>query len=108
MEDLVAKNWNDYVIEPYQKWSPDQLYAYLSAKGKAVASDADDTADTLMAKVKESWFGTADSANKAMADSKEWALDSWSDSQLKALCDRNGISGKSANRRTTCADAQGS
>lgn len=92
MEDLVAKNWNDYVVEPYNKWSPEQLYAYLSAKGKAAASDADDTAESLIAKVKESWFGTADSANKAMADAKEWALDSWSDSQLKALCDRNGIS----------------
>lgn len=95
MEDLVAKNWNDYVIEPYKKWSPDQLYAYLSAKGKEVASDADESADSLMAKVKESWFGTADNANKAMSDSKGWILDTWSDSELKALCDRNGIPGES-------------
>ncbi|KAM0469693.1 hypothetical protein ACHAPX_010358 [Trichoderma viride] len=91
LEDLVTKNWNDYVVEPYNKWDTSQLSAYLQARGSDVASEAQKNKDSLLSHVKSNWYETEDSANAGWASVKDWILDSWTDSQLKAFCDKNGI-----------------
>lgn len=94
MEDLVSKNWNDYVAEPYNRWSASELNAFLVARGKEAKAGADETVENLIKSVKENWYKGEEAADKASAETRDWILDSWSDSQLKALCDRQGIPGK--------------
>ncbi|TQW04663.1 DDHD domain protein [Cordyceps javanica] len=91
IEDLVQKNWNDYVIEPYRKWSPSELSTFLVSRGKAAKAGADETAESLMESVKANWYGSEEAAGKVVTETKDWILDTWSDSQLKALCDKQGI-----------------
>jgi hypothetical protein len=93
LEDLVSKNWNDYVVEPYNKWDTSQLSAYLQARGSDVASEAKKNKDSLLSQVKSNWYETEDSANAGWASVKDWILDTWTDSQLKAFCDKHGIPG---------------
>lgn len=91
IEDLVAKNWKDYVTEPYQKWSPQELSAFLVSRGKEAKAGADETVESLIERVKANWYGSEEAAGKAVAETKDWILSTWSDSQLKAFCDRQGI-----------------
>lgn len=93
LEDLVSKNWNDYVVEPYNNWDTSQLSAYLQAKGSDAAKDAQKNKDSLISQVKANWYETEDSANSAWTSVKDWILDTWTESQLKSFCDKNGIPG---------------
>lgn len=94
LENLVEKNWNDYVVSPYQGWSADDLSAYLKAKGADTQKDAKASKDSLVSQVKEYWYETEDRAQQAYLSVKDWIFDTWSESQLKAFCDENGIPGK--------------
>ncbi|OAA53035.1 Stress-responsive protein Ish1 [Cordyceps fumosorosea ARSEF 2679] len=91
IEDLVEKNWKDYVIEPYRKWSPSELSAFLVARGKEAKAGADESVESLIESVKANWYRSEDAAGKATTETKDWILETWSDSQLKALCDKQGI-----------------
>ena len=90
---MVEKNWNDFVIEPYKKWDTADLSAYLQAKGKKAGAEAEATKDSLLSQVKANWYETEDNAQQAWSTSKDWILDTWTESQLKAFCDKHGISG---------------
>lgn len=94
LESLVEKNWNDYVISPYNSWDTAELSAYLQAKGSQVQNDADATKDTLVQQVKANWYETEDNAQQAYTSVRDWILDTWTESQLKAFADKNGIPGK--------------
>ncbi|PFH57832.1 hypothetical protein XA68_14525 [Ophiocordyceps unilateralis] len=91
LESLVDKNWNDYVVEPYNSWDTASLNNYIQAKGKEASDGAAETRDALVSQVKSNWAHTEDNARHAYANVKEWIFDSWTESQLKAFCDRNGI-----------------
>ncbi|KAL7794380.1 hypothetical protein V8C37DRAFT_409193 [Trichoderma ceciliae] len=91
LEDLVSKNWNDYVVEPYNKWDTSQLSAYLQGRGNDAVRDAQKNKDSLLSQVKSNWYETEDNANQAWVNVKDWILDTWTDSQLKAFCDKNSI-----------------
>jgi len=41
--------------------------------------------------VQSTWTDTEASANEAYANSRDWIFDTWTESQLKAFADRNGI-----------------
>jgi hypothetical protein len=94
LESLVEKNWNDYVVTPYKSWDTADLSAYLQAKGSQVQSEADATKDSLVQQVKANWYETEDNAQQAYASVRDWILDTWTESQLKAFADKNGIPGK--------------
>lgn len=49
--------------------------------------------DSLLSQVKAHWYETEDAANSAWANARDWILDTWSDSHLKAFCDKHGIPG---------------
>ncbi|PNY24778.1 Stress response protein ish1 [Tolypocladium capitatum] len=91
LESLVEKNWHDLVVEPYNSWDNALLSSYLQAKGKSARAEAGETRDNLVSQVKASWYETEDNAHQAWANVKEWILDTWTESQLKAFCDKNGI-----------------
>ncbi|PHH75698.1 hypothetical protein CDD82_4323 [Ophiocordyceps australis] len=91
LEVLIEKNWNDAVVEPYSKWDADRLSKYLQTKGAEVGQGAEETKESLLAKVKANWLETGDNASQAWANVKDWILDTWTDSQLKAFCDKHGI-----------------
>lgn len=80
-------------MEPYNSWDVSQLSAYLQSKGSDVAKDAQKNKDSLVSQVKANWYETEDSANSAWTSVKDWILDTWTDSQLKSFCDKNGIPG---------------
>lgn len=95
MEGLVEKNWNDFVVEPYKKWDTAQLSSFIHAKSKEASIEADETKDSLVAQVKANWYETDDNARQAWASVKDWIFDTWTESQLKAFCDKNNIPGMS-------------
>jgi hypothetical protein len=91
LENLIKNNWNDYIVTPYNSWDANQLSKYLTAKGEEIQKGAEKNKDALVSQVKASWSDTEDKANEAYGSTKDWIFDSWSDSQLKAFADRNGI-----------------
>ncbi|KAL7811628.1 hypothetical protein V8C26DRAFT_422382 [Trichoderma gracile] len=91
LEDLVSKHWNNYVVEPYNSWDTQQLSAYLQSKGNDVVKGAQKNKDSLLSQVKANWYETEDAANSAWANARDWILDTWTDSHLKAFCDKHGI-----------------
>lgn len=84
------------VVEPYNSWDTAQLSSYLQAKGKDARAEAGETKDSLVSQVKANWYETEDATHHAWASVKEWILDTWTESQLKAFCDKNGIPGTSS------------
>ena len=74
-------------MAPYQNWDTTHLRHYL----KSVGRDVDDTQERLIAQVKDSWYETEDKSQQAWGDVKGWIFDTWSDSQLKAFCDKHNI-----------------
>lgn len=84
------------MIEPYSRWDTAKLGAYLRSAGKDAQQGAKDTKDGLLSKVKSSWYETEESAQQAWGNAKEWILDTWTESQLKAFCDKHGIPGTSS------------
>lgn len=93
LENLVQKNWEDYAVSPYKSWDSQKLQAYLKAKGIETKDAAEDTKDSLVSQVQSSWYETEDKAQTAWASVKDWILDTWSDSHLKAFADKHGIPG---------------
>lgn len=91
LEKLIENNWNDYVVSPYNSWDTDRLQNYLKAKGLETEGAAKANKESLVAQVQSSWYETGDQAQNAYLNVKDWILDSWTDSQLKAFADKHGI-----------------
>ncbi|KAK4651712.1 hypothetical protein QC762_601050 [Podospora pseudocomata] len=91
LEKLVQKNWESHVVTPYNSWDAAQLNSYLKQKGVETKDSAQASRDSLVSQVKGYWYETEDKAQTAWTNVKDWILDSWTDSQLKAFCDRHGI-----------------
>jgi len=91
LETLIKSNWNDRVVAPYNSWDTNQLQKYLSARGEDVKKGAESNKNSLVAQVQSSWSDSEDKVNEAYDSVKNWIFDSWSDSQLKAFADKNGI-----------------
>ncbi|OLN87841.1 Meiotic sister chromatid recombination protein 1 [Colletotrichum chlorophyti] len=91
LEKLIENNWNDYVVSPYHSWDTNRLENYLKAKGVQTEGAAKANKDSLISQVQSTWYETGDQAQNAYLNVKDWILDSWTDSQLKAFCDKHGI-----------------
>ncbi|KAK7450473.1 hypothetical protein CaCOL14_003303 [Colletotrichum acutatum] len=91
LEKLIENNWNDYVVSPYNSWDTDRLQNYLKAKGLETEGAAKANKESLVAQVQSSWYETSDQAQNAYLNVKDWILDSWTDSQLKAFADKHGV-----------------
>jgi hypothetical protein len=101
LEQLVQKNWDANVVEPYNKWDTAKLTNYLKVKGVETKESAEETRESLLARVKSSWYESEDKTQTAYANVKDWILDTWTDSQLKAFCDRHGIPVPQPRKRDT-------
>lgn len=97
LEKLISNNWDAYAVAPYKNWDTDKLTAYLQQKGVDVKDSANANKDSLVSQVAGSWYETEDKAQDAYGSVKDWILDTWTDSQLKAFCDHNGIPGEPQN-----------
>lgn len=91
LEKLVQKNWDDYIVQPYKSWDAPKLQAYLSRKGVETKESAEASKDSLVSQVANTWYETEDKTQQAWSNVKDWILDTWTDSQLKAFCDHHGI-----------------
>jgi len=91
LQKSVSDNWNDKVVTPYNSWDAQSLQNYLTAKGYQAKKGTEKDAKSLAEQVKVYWTETEDSAGQAYGSVKDWIFDSWSDSQLKAFADKNGI-----------------
>ena len=82
----------------------------MSLKGQQAKKGTEKKKDSLIAQVKSYWFDTEDSVSNSYANIRDWIFDryevtakslnlavrwltacSWTDSQLKAFCDRHNI-----------------
>ncbi|KAJ0268210.1 hypothetical protein COL940_013614 [Colletotrichum noveboracense] len=91
LEKLIENNWNDYVVSPYNSWDADSLQKYLQTKGVETENAAKANKDSLVSQVQSTWYETGDQAQNAYLSVKDWILDTWTDSQLKAFCDTHDI-----------------
>lgn len=91
LENLVKENWNSKVVNPYNSWDTQQLQSYLNLKGQQAKKGTEKNKDSLIAQVKSYWFDIEDSVSNSYANVRDWIFDSWTDSQLKAFCDRHNI-----------------
>jgi len=91
LELLVKDNWNYYVATPYSGWDTNQLSSYLTSKGYQAKKGSEKNKDSLVAQVKGYWTQTEDQASDSYSNVQNWILDTWTESQLKAFCDKNGI-----------------
>ncbi|KAI3396599.1 hypothetical protein diail_11851 [Diaporthe ilicicola] len=91
LEKLIQSNWDAYAVSPYKSWDTDKLTGYLQQKGVDVQDAAKSNKDSLVAQVGASWYETEDKAQNAYSNVKDWILDTWTDSQLKAFCDHHAI-----------------
>ncbi|KAK8044354.1 hypothetical protein PG993_004378 [Apiospora rasikravindrae] len=91
LENLIQKNWDDYAVSPYKQWDTEKLTGYLKQKGVQVKEGAENNKDALATQVAGSWYETEDKAQTAWTSVKDWILDTWTDSQLKAFADKNSI-----------------
>lgn len=108
LENLVKANWNTRVGSPYASWDTPQLQAYLNAKGddakktaEGVKKDTKDTKNSLVDRVKASWYETEDQALESYHNVRDWIFDTWTESQLKAFLDRHGIPNPQPRTRDT-------
>lgn len=93
---MIQKNWDTYAVAPYKVWDTDKLTSYLKQKGVETKDTAGANKDTLISQVQSKWYETEDKAQTAWEDTKNWFLDTWSDSTLKSFADKHGIPGKLA------------
>jgi hypothetical protein len=91
LENLIKNNWNDKVVTPYNSWDTKQLQSYLTSKGHESKKGAQQNKDGLISSVKSYFTETEDQISQSYANTRDWILDSWTDSQLKAFLDKNGI-----------------
>jgi nucleotide-binding universal stress UspA family protein len=101
LEEIVKKNWEVYVVAPYQEWDPKKLNSYLVLKGIETKESAEANKESLLAKVQASWYETEDKAQEAWSNVKDWILDTWTESQLRAFLDKHGISTPQSHKRDT-------
>ncbi|KAJ9143907.1 Stress response protein ish1 [Coniochaeta hoffmannii] len=101
LEKLVQSNWDSYAVAPYRSWDTEKLNHYLKQKGVETKDGAAATKDSLIDQVKGLWYESEDKAHNAWVSTKDWMLDSWTDSQLKAFCDRHGIPVPQPRKRDT-------
>ncbi|KAL6718969.1 hypothetical protein ACLMJK_003204 [Lecanora helva] len=85
LESLVKSNWQSKIATPYHDWETPQLQTYLKSKGADSKKAADSNKDSLVKHVKGYWTETSD----------------WTDSQLKAFADKNGIPVPQPRKRDT-------
>lgn len=71
------------------------MTTYLQQKGVDVTDSANANKDSLVSQVAGVWYETEDKAQDAYSSARDWILDTWTESQLKAFCDHNGIPGQS-------------
>jgi hypothetical protein len=100
LEQLIQKNW-DRTISPFQDWDADELGAWLKAKGIETQAQASDSKDSLVTQVRSTWYETEDKTQQAWTNINDWILDTWTDSQLKAFCDKHGIPVPQPRKRDT-------
>jgi len=91
LENLVKDNWNGYVVTPYNSWDTNQLTSYLSTRGYQAKKGTEKNKDSLISQVKSYWTETEDQATDSYSNVQNWILDSWTESQLKAFCDKHSI-----------------
>ncbi|PSR80012.1 hypothetical protein BD289DRAFT_374742 [Coniella lustricola] len=101
LEKLIQKNWDDRVAAPYKSWETPQLVDYLKQKGVDVQDSAKSNKDSLIGQVQGAWYETEEKASDAYLSVKDWILDTWTDSQLKAFCDHHGIPVPQPRKRDT-------
>lgn len=63
----------------------------MNLKGQQAKKGTEKNKDSLIAQVKSYWFDIEDSVSNSYANVRDWIFDSWTDSQLKAFCDRHNI-----------------
>lgn len=95
LEKLIQQNWENHAVSPYKEWDADKLNGYLQQKGVEVQDSAKANKNSLISQVKDVWYETEDKAQDAYASVRDWILDTWTDSQLKAFLDHHGIPGES-------------
>jgi hypothetical protein len=101
LESLIEKNWDAYVVSPYNSWDTNQLSTYLQSKGKEAKNEAAASKDSLLSQVKANWYETENNAHSAWLNVKDWILDTWTESQLKAFADKHGIPAPQPRQRDT-------
>ncbi|KAI1844245.1 hypothetical protein JX265_010302 [Neoarthrinium moseri] len=101
LEDLIQKNWDSYAVAPYKSWDTQKLGSYLKQKGIEAKEGTEANKDSLISQVQGSWYETEEKAQNAWGSAKDWILDTWTDSQLKAFADKNGIPVPQPRKRDT-------
>ncbi|KAH7039649.1 uncharacterized protein B0I36DRAFT_309028 [Microdochium trichocladiopsis] len=91
LEKIIQDNWDAYAVSPYKNWDTDSLAAYLKARGIETKNAAVENKDALVSQVQNSWYETEDKAQSAWSNARDWILDTWTDSSLKAFCDKHNI-----------------
>ncbi|KAI0006333.1 hypothetical protein F4779DRAFT_26556 [Xylariaceae sp. FL0662B] len=91
LEDRIQKSWETYAVAPYKDWDTDKLTAYLKSKGVETKEAAASNKDALVQQVASSWYETEDKAHSSWTNVKDWILDTWTESSLKAFCDKHGV-----------------
>lgn len=101
LENLVKENWQSKIAQPYNDWDSAQLSEYLKQKGVETQNAAAASKDSLVAQVKGAWYETEDKAEDAYSSVKDWIFDSWTESSLKAFCDKHDIPVPQPRKRDT-------
>ncbi|KAI0409104.1 hypothetical protein F4802DRAFT_593950 [Xylaria palmicola] len=101
LEKLVQTNWDSYAVAPYKTWDSEKLTAYLKSKGVETKDSAESNKDSLISQVQSKWYETEDKAENAWIDTKDWILDTWTDSTLKSFADKHGIPVPQPRKRDT-------
>ncbi|KAF2431231.1 hypothetical protein EJ08DRAFT_649043 [Tothia fuscella] len=91
LENLVKDNWDSNVVTPYNSWDISQLTSWMNTKGYQAKKGTEKNKDSLIQQVKGYWTETADQASGSYDNVQNWILDSWTESQLKAFCDKHGV-----------------
>jgi len=91
LESLIKENWNDKVVTPYNSWDTNQLQKYITSKGQQVQKGTEKNKKSLIEQVTASWTDTEEKIAESYANTRDWIFDSWTDSQLKAFADKQGI-----------------
>lgn len=91
LENLVKTNWHAAVESPYANWDANRLQKYLSSQGKEVKKGTEKNKDALVSQVKSTWHDAEGQASTAYGDVKSWIFDTWTESSLKAFCDKYNI-----------------
>ncbi|ROT36720.1 hypothetical protein SODALDRAFT_351987 [Sodiomyces alkalinus F11] len=101
LEKLIERNWDNYIVSPYYSWDTERLQSYLKSKGVEAQKGAESSKDSLLSQVQSSWYETSDQAQEAWGSVKDWIFDTWTDSELKAFCDKHDLPVPQPRKRDT-------